>query len=300
MKKIPLFLFFLLVIQLFPLTRGVDWTDNITVYPYAVMYVPSIRQIKNNDTQKNVLTVSLSDVQNSSIIKKYRLTGNGTTFIEIDDGSVKIDSNSVHLQPNATIVFDTMAEPTSNVTANSQFVVSVKLELERVTEGEAVVISVIRHEKINVDFVSLVSASPSLIDCIKQSYTITANVSLQNKLLRTLKGTIYWYITPQNNNKTLAEESAEFTINKTSTAYKQLPITVPFNPLADFGKQYILHVYVVSEGERTNEAKILYTLSNGSVIQGLITLGGIGFLAIGVYVFLTRVEIRKPVKKEEE
>ena len=126
-----LFVVTIILIAQMPISRvgAADWVDNIIVYSQSMTIYDNIRNITNNSTNSNQLTVTIASVQNISMLSSYILDGNETRFIEISDGAIIIGTNSITLLPNETIAFNISAKPVNNATAGSVAVVAVTVTL---------------------------------------------------------------------------------------------------------------------------------------------------------------------------
>jgi len=104
------------------------WEDTITLYPSSTSILAGIREIQNTEVN-HLLNVKVQYYysNNITLFKKYYLTGNGTTFTAIENGTVTKVEDTKQLSPNQKLLFDIEASPRDTVSVGETASVTVQI-----------------------------------------------------------------------------------------------------------------------------------------------------------------------------
>jgi len=121
-KKQAVSLFFILILAVgfLPIqsSLAIDYWDNaVNLWPNTTTKWDEVREIMNTaNWQELDVKITYHSCTNITVLEKYYLTANGTTFVAIDSGIVTTNEATVRLSPSQKLLFNIEAKPTNAVT----------------------------------------------------------------------------------------------------------------------------------------------------------------------------------------
>lgn len=168
-----------------------------------------------------------------------------------------------------------------------------------VTGGGGIIQPIITPE-IEATFLYVPYCQLTLTGLIKDEITVATNFQIKNKQNTPTTGTLTARLTRLNAAETLNNKTVDFSIPRNNQTIIPLIMNVPRN-LGIFTEQYFLHITIEYQGTKTTEA-IAYFKPQIETLPFLIEAGlyssGTILLILGIWWFLTNVEIHKHKKEE--
>jgi len=107
------------------------WTDSLTFYPYVTVIKENVHTLTNTFTFPVKIIITYVSAENISRIKLYQLHGNGTLFVQIQNGIVDKQTDTYDsLAVGDFLSFTIYAKPSDTIVDNETASVTVKIEAE--------------------------------------------------------------------------------------------------------------------------------------------------------------------------
>jgi hypothetical protein len=283
-------------IKVKPAIADDTWNDALLFYPFTTTVQENIRNITNTASFPLKVTVSYTSAENISRIKFYKLSANGTDFVQITDGIVVEYSDSYQpLNIGKTLVFTVYAKPSDTIMQNETTSVSVKIQAESVETGGGPWYPLV----ITPEIIGSLDTSPNVQLSFGQLITNRFNVhyiiNITNKCLYSLNLTMRSWITSLNDYRVVYySKNTSLLVGPKQSIVQTFDISIPiansiFDVLGRLQTPYVLHVAFTYENINTEE--LLATInvdSSHALIQVVVIVGSVITLAVLVYFGLFR------------
>ncbi len=176
------------------------WTDTLAVYPSITTVLEPIRTITNNYDYPIDVKCSLIDANGITYLSLFKVSGNGTNFVLIKNGTTVIPYNLyAGLNPGETLYFSITVKPVSTLNVNQTITVQERIELYRSTSAPAP-LPPISPPSFPSRLDLIITSVPRTIYVPSLSPTFSATLTIVNPQYAGVDVTVKWWLTdPQGN-----------------------------------------------------------------------------------------------------
>jgi hypothetical protein len=269
------------------------WTDTLTFYPSITTVKQNIRNITNTFSFPLKITVTYATAINITRIKLYQLTANGTTFVQIQNGTVNQFSDSYQpLDIGKTLVFTVYAKASDTITENETASVSVTVQAEAVETGGGPWYPFVETPQFNCSLDTSPNVQLSFGQLISNRFIVHYVINVTNKCLYSLNLTMQSWITSLNDYHIVYySKNTSLLIEPKQSIIQAFDISIPIaNPI-------VLHV--TFDYEHTTTRELLATINvdaSHTIVEITVIIGGAVTLVLVLYFGLFK---NKKVKVKE-